>query len=128
MENYSFAEFNLFKLLGEPDFFIGNMTLDMKAVKRIKKREHIAQQIGYAFLSKINGIDTQSIGLYYARHKQMVSIPLDIVVLGDTQEAFNQFRGMIVQSIAKSHATELTRDEEEYCCENGLANVEIIEI
>ena len=128
IEKYSFVEFNLFKLLGEPDFFIENMTLDMKAVKRIKKREHLAQQIGYAFLSMINGMDVDSIGLYYARHKKMISIPLDKAVLGDTQLAFNRFRGMVVQSVANHHSTALTRDEEDYCCETGLVKFEIIEI
>jgi len=124
LQRFYFAEFELFKILGEPDFFMENMTLDMKAVKRVKKREHLAQQIGYAFMAKINGIDIKSIGLYYARHRQLVEIPLDIVVLGKTNDVFNKFRGMVVQSVAKTST--LTRMEENYVCENNIVDYEIV--
>lgn len=110
---WSSGEFSMFKEFGHPDFFNEDSILDIKAVVRVRKREHLAQLLGYAFLAKMNGINVEYIQLYYARHGVMLKIPLADAVNGELENKFEQFSGMIFQTKAEG-ARGISNDEIKY--------------
>lgn len=112
-ESWKSGEFSMFKEFGHPDFFKEDSILDIKAVVRVRKREHLAQVLGYAFLAKMNGIKVEYIQLYYARHGVMLKIPLEDVVNGELNHTFEKFSGMIFQTKAEGRKG-ISNDEVKY--------------
>lgn len=79
----------------DADLIIDNTLIDIKVTKNLKlDRNHINQVLGYYLLSLIGGVNSnpndrpiENIGIYFARHGELLTIP--IVKFGDTQKFEN---------------------------------------
>ncbi|MDB9509812.1 hypothetical protein PN499_01155 [Kamptonema animale CS-326] len=76
----------------DADLIIDNTLIDIKVTKYLKlERNHINQVLGYYLLSLIDGINSnpndiaiENIGIYFARHGELWTIP--VVQFGDKQK------------------------------------------
>ena len=81
----------------DADLIIDNTLIDIKATKHLKlEREHLNQVLGYYILSLIGGVNEnphdrpiENIGIYFARHGQLWTIPL--IHFGN-QQKFEDFK------------------------------------
>lgn len=81
----------------DADLIIDNTLIDIKVTKNLKlDRNHINQVLGYYLLSLIGGVNNnpndrpiENIGIYFARHGELLTIP--IVKFGDKQK-FENFK------------------------------------
>lgn len=90
----------------DADLIIDNTLIDIKVTKHLKlDREHLNQIIGYYILSLIGGINKnkldrpiENIGLYFARHGELWTIPLS--ELGDSQK-FENFKEWFISFVSR---------------------------
>ncbi|WP_293354046.1 MULTISPECIES: hypothetical protein [unclassified Microcoleus] len=81
----------------DADLIIDNTLIDIKVTKNLKlDRNYINQVLGYYILSLIGGVNSnpndrpiENIGIYFARHGELLTIP--IVQFGD-QQKFENFK------------------------------------
>lgn len=88
----------------DADLIIDNTLIDIKVTKNLKlDRNHINQVLGYYLLSLIGGVNSnpndrpiENIGIYFARHGELWTIPL--VEFGDKQK-FESFKEWLISYV-----------------------------
>ena len=106
----------------DADLIIDNTLIDIKVTKNLKlDRRHINQVLGYYLLSLIGGVNSnpddkpiENIGIYFARHGELLTIPL--VQFGDKQkfEIFKEWfisylsspRGKLLDMVLRKEETQ----------------------
>ncbi len=94
----------------DADLIIDNTLIDIKATKNLKlERAHINQILGYYILSLIGGINDnpnytpiEKIGLYFARHGELWTLP--IKQFGDKRK-FEEFKNWFISYVSKGQIT-----------------------
>lgn len=89
----------------DADLIIDNTLIDIKVTKNLKlDRNHINQVLGYYLLSLIGGVNSnpndrpiENIGIYFARHGELLTIP--IVQFGDKQK-FENFKEWFISYLS----------------------------
>ncbi len=106
--NPTFGDGSLLVGGADADLIIDNTLIDIKATKHLKlEREHLNQVLGYYILSLIGGVNEnpdsrpiENIGIYFARHGQLWTIPL--VRFGDKQK-FETFKVWFLSFCAQKY-------------------------
>lgn len=88
----------------DADLIIDNTLIDIKVTKNLRlDRKHIDQVLGYYLLSLIGGVNSnpndrpiENIGIYFARHGELWTIPL--VEFGDKQK-FESFKEWLISYV-----------------------------
>lgn len=88
----------------DADLIIDNTLIDIKVTQNLKlDRNHINQVLGYYLLSLIGGVNSnpndrpiENIGIYFARHGELWTIPL--VEFGDKQK-FESFKEWLISYV-----------------------------
>lgn len=94
----------------DADLIIDNTLIDIKASKHLRlDREHLNQILGYYILSLIGGVNNnpndrpiKNIGLYFARHGELWTLPLH--QFGD-QRKFEEFKDWFVSYVIRGRMT-----------------------
>ena len=94
----------------DADLIIDNTLIDIKTTKNLKlDRSHLNQVLGYYVLSLIGGINNnpndrpiENIGLYFARHGELWTLPLH--KFGD-QRKFEEFKDWFVSYVSRGRMT-----------------------
>jgi hypothetical protein len=89
----------------DADLIIDNTLIDIKVTKNLKlDRNHINQVLGYYLLSLIGGVNSnpndrpiENIGIYFARHGELLTIP--IVQFGN-QQKFENFKEWFISYLS----------------------------
>ena len=108
--NPTFGEGSMLVGGADADLIIDNTLIDIKATKHLKlEREHLNQVLGYYILSLIGGVNNnpndrpiENIGLYFARHGELWTLPLH--QLGD-QRKFEEFKDWFISYISRGRMT-----------------------
>jgi hypothetical protein len=90
----------------DADLIIDNTLIDIKATKHLKlDRDHLNQVLGYYILSLIGGVNNnpkekpiENIGLYFARHGELWTIPL--LQFGDKSK-FDEFKTWFISYVSR---------------------------
>jgi hypothetical protein len=100
------------KLVGgaDADLIIDNTLIDIKATQHLKlDRPHLNQVLGYYILSLIGGVNNkpnerpiENIGIYFARHGELWTIP--IIQFGDERK-FEEFKDWFVAYVSRDSVT-----------------------
>lgn len=88
----------------DADLIIDNTLIDIKVTKNLRlDRKHINQVLGYYLLSLIGGVNSnpndrpiENIGIYFARHGELWTIP--VVQFGDRQK-FENFQEWLISYV-----------------------------
>lgn len=94
----------------DADLILDNTLIDIKATKNLRlDRKHLNQVLGYYVLSLIGGINNkpserpiENIGIYFARHGELWSIPIN--QLGDKSK-FEEFRDWFISYVSHGRVT-----------------------
>ena len=108
--NPTFGEGSMLVGGADADLIIDNTLIDIKATKHLKlDREHLNQVLGYYILSLIGGVNNnpndrpiENIGLYFARHGELWTLPLH--QFGD-QRKFEEFKVWFISYVSKGRMT-----------------------
>jgi len=108
--NPTFGEGSMLVGGADADLIIDNTLIDIKATKHLKlDREHLNQVLGYYILSLIGGVNDnpndrpiEDIGLYFARHGELWTIPLH--QFGD-QRKFEEFKDWFISYVSRRRMT-----------------------
>jgi hypothetical protein len=94
----------------DEDLIMDNKLIDIKATKHLKlEREHLNQVLGYYILSLIGGVNNnpnekpiENIGLYFARHGELWTIP--IIHFGE-KDKFEEFKSWFISYVSQGTLT-----------------------
>jgi len=94
----------------DADLIIDNTLIDIKVTQNLKlDRNHINQVLGYYVLSLIGGVNSnpndrpiENIGIYFARHGELWTIP--VVQFGDKQK-FETFKEWLISYVDSKNQT-----------------------
>lgn len=94
----------------DADLIIDNTLIDIKATKYLKlEREHLNQVIGYYILSLIGGVNDnpndkpiENIGLYFARHGELWTLPIH--EFGDKRK-FEKFKNWFISHVSREQVS-----------------------
>jgi len=108
--NPTFGEGSMLVGGADADLIIDNTLIDIKATKHLKlEREHLNQVLGYYILSLIGGVNDnpsdrpiENIGLYFARHGELWTIPLH--QFGDKTK-FEEFKDWFISYVSRGRMT-----------------------
>jgi len=108
--NPTFGEGSMLVGGADADLIIDNTLIDIKTTKHLKlDRVHLNQVLGYYILSLIGGVNNnpndrpiENIGLYFARHNELWTLPLH--QFGD-QRKFEEFKDWFVSYVSRGRIT-----------------------
>lgn len=108
--NPTFGEGSILVGGADADLIIDNTLIDIKATKHLKlEREHLNQVLGYYILSLIGGVNDnpsdrpiENIGLYFARHGELWTMPLHQF---GHQRKFEEFKDWFISYVSRGRMT-----------------------
>lgn len=108
--NPTFGEGSILVDGADADLIIDNTLIDIKTIKHLKlEREHLDQILCYYILSLIGGVNNnpnekpiENIGLYFARHGELWTLPIH--QFGDKRK-FEKFKNWFISYVSKEQIT-----------------------
>lgn len=112
-ESFSFPDgelfanptFNSSHIVGgaDADIIVGTELIDWKVINNPRRglRKNLAQMVGYALLSHLDGKTLESCTLYFARHGEQLSLPFEQIMVHPIEETVSSLKEIADQQASE---------------------------